>query len=74
MPLGRRQSCLTLSCARAFQRADGARAEMPSHVERLIESAGAASGRMKGNRNHEVRPVEYRAAVLLDEHRERSGE
>jgi hypothetical protein len=29
---------------------------------------------MKGNRNHEVRPVEYRAAVLLDEHRERSGE
>jgi hypothetical protein len=39
---------------------------MPGEVERLIESAGAAAGPMKWNRNHEVRPVEHRGAAMPD--------
>jgi hypothetical protein len=66
MPLGGRQSGLARRCARALERADRAGAEMPRQIERLVESAGAAFGRMKWNRNHDVRPVEHSAAGLPD--------
>jgi hypothetical protein len=39
---------------------------MPGEVERLVESAGTAFGRMKWNRNHDVRAVEHSAAALPD--------
>jgi hypothetical protein len=66
MSLGRRQSGLARGCARPFERADRSGAEMPRQVESLVESAGAAFGRMKWNRNHDVRAVEHSAAALPD--------